>query len=156
MATYGMTKVSIEEKRIAGTTTTFLVYADTARFGKHEIMAQLPTVREAEEWLRANGVTEYAYKLKTATPGITVSDVLEQELETGCGKVQIGNRMFRHLTREKDGSVWGHGNEDGWTPLDRYFSGAILTGSKTAKVRGFNGMGYLSNLTIKFGTACTW
>ena len=80
MATYGMSKVSIEEKRFCGNQTGIFVYADTVRWGKHEIMYQCGTVEEAERWLAENGVTEYAYKLKEQKPSKTFPEALEADL----------------------------------------------------------------------------
>lgn len=140
--TYGMTNVEIVEDKIAGATKTFLVYADTERFGEHEIMAQLPTYKEAVAWLRANGV-EYG-----------VIDRLEKELSTG-GKVQIANTMFRRIYREKDGSIWGYSASDGWRDISRAFDDAVMTGADTAKTKSF-GFSYQQVKTIKFGAACTW
>lgn len=144
-ATYGMTNAEIVESMVCGTTKTYLVYADTERFGKHEIMAQFPTRRESEEWLRANGVEVE----KTAI------DMLDEQVGAPFGRVQIGNAMYRRLYRDGD-KYMGYSKSDGWTVLNGFFDEAVVTGEGTAKTTSGLLYGWMKSKTIKFGNACTW
>ena len=145
MTAYGMKNIEIVESRIAGTTKTYLVYADTERFGEHEIMAQFPTRKEAEQWIRDNGAE---IEQKTAI------EMLEEQIESPAGKIQIGNTMYRRIHRDGN-EVFGYSNTDGWTKLNRAFEGAVVIGKNLAKTTTF-GFGYQRIKTIKFGNACTW
>lgn len=145
LATYGMKNVEIVEDVVCGTTKTYLVYADTERFGKHEIMAQIPTREAAEKWLKDNGVE---IKQKTAM------EMLEEQIKSPAGKIQIGNTMYRRIHRDGD-DILGYSNTDGWTKLNRAFDGAVVIGKNLAKTTTF-GYSYQRVKTIKFGNACTW
>lgn len=152
MATYGMKNAVIKESNLDGIRQTFLVYADSDRFGKHEIMYQSPTLAEAETWLQGNGIDVYRLEVSQQK---TVAEMVEEEAQKPFGKIQIGNAMYRNLHRE-DGKLCGYSHRNGWTELDKYFANATATGSKTAKATIRCSNGYNKNLTIKFGNACTW
>lgn len=145
MATYGMTNVEIIESTVCGMTKTYLVYADTKRFGKHEIMAQFPTKKEAEKWLKENGV-----KIKK-----TVEDMINEQIEAPFGKIQIGNMMFRNITKTNDG-IWGYSKSEGLTKLDRYFAEAYIDKKGVVKTTSGGTYRWQKSFTIKFGNACTW
>ena len=153
MATYGMMNVVIKQTKWNGDGEMFFVYADTERFGKHEIMYQCYSLELTEGWLAENGVTDYRYD-KSVTDRQPVSEMVEAELEKPFGKIQIGNVMYRRLRRESDGSIWGHSGKNGLCQLDRYINGAVKTGNLTAKTA--IGDRWIHSFTIKFGNACTW
>lgn len=62
--TYGMHGVMLMRKPGGG----FVVYADTDRFGAHEIMYESPKEEEARKWLRDNNVPESGIKTKGMNP----------------------------------------------------------------------------------------
>ena len=62
--TYGMHSVMLMRKPGGG----FVVYADSDRFGKHEIMYETPNESEARKWLRDNNVPESGIKTKGMNP----------------------------------------------------------------------------------------
>ncbi len=153
MATYGMKNVVIKETAWNGNGKMFFIYADTERWGKHEIMYQCYSLELTEKWLAENGVTDYRYD-KSVTDRQPVSEMVEAELEKPFGKIQIGNVMYRRLRRESDGTIWGYSNGNGLCQIDRYFRDAVKTGNLTAKVAV--GGRWIKSHTIKFGNACTW
>lgn len=145
---YGMRNVEIKEELVCWGTIGFFVYADTDRFGEHEIMAQFPTYKEAVAWCKAQGVV--------IGDGAEALLRLQIELDkSGCGKVQIGNQMFRRLYKE-DGVVWGYNNSDGWQDITRAFTGAVMTGPDTGRTDNYSNSLWIKTKTIKFGNACTW
>ena len=143
--TYNMENVEIVESRIAGNIKTYLVYADTERFGKHEIMFQAPTKEDCKKWLSKNGVE---IKEKTAW------DLLEDEIAKPNGRIQIGNTMYRNL-RKENGIVYGYSRTDGLTKLNSAFESAVIIGENKARTTTF-AYSYQQIKTIKFGNACTW
>ena len=62
--TYGMHSVMLMRKPEGG----FVVYADSDRFGKHEIMYETPNESEARKWLRDNNVPEGGIKTRGLNP----------------------------------------------------------------------------------------
>lgn len=146
MAAYNMTNIRIEEALIcSGTVKTVLIYADSERFGENEIMAQLPTMRAALEWLQNNGVDLHELALEW----------LQNEIDTTGGRVQVANTMFRRIYRDNSGSLWGYSNGSGWCVLDKYFAAAVVCGAGRAKT-SFSEWYGPAGATVKFGNACTW
>lgn len=62
--TYGMHGVMLMKKPGGG----FVVYADTDRFGTHEIMYETPNEAEARKWLKDNNVPESGIKTRGMNP----------------------------------------------------------------------------------------
>lgn len=143
-ATYGMTNVSIK-KEIHSGVTSYMVYADTERWGKHGIMAQFATEEEAKTWCKVNGVE---IEEKTAI------QLFEEEMNKPFGKIQIGCAMFRRL-RKENGRYIGFGGWGSGFKYDEDLTDALMnckmTGDKVGKTK-FRG----GNKTVKFGTKCTW
>ena len=153
MATYGMRNVVIKETAWNGDGKMFFVYADTERFGKHEIMYQCYSLELTEKWLAENHVAEYRYD-KSVIDRQSVIEMVEAEMLEPSGRIQIGNCMYRRLRRDRDGSIWGYSGKNGLCQLDRYFRDAVKTGNKTARTA--IGDRWIHSFTIKFGNACTW
>lgn len=142
--TYGMTNVVIEMETHSGVIS-WMVYADSIRFGQHAIMAQCISKEEAEAWCTANGVPQVKR---------TAVECFRSEAEKGAsGKLQIGNAMFRRL-REVDGRFFGYGGGYG----SRYDTD--LTDAIRSCKMGADGIGRTAfrgqKKTVKFGTKCTW
>ena len=141
MATYGMKNVEIRKS----THNTYLVYADTARFGKHEIMYESHDRNDCVAWLKDNGVEI------DKTP----MEMLEEQIAAPCGRIQIGNAMYRRIHRDGD-KIYGYSKTNGMTELNRFFKEAVTTGENTATTTSGMTYGWQKKLTIKFGNACTW
>ena len=62
---YGMHHVSIVKKP---GDSGFLIYADTKRFGKHEIMAEVTSEENARKWLKEHNVNDKRVKTKGMNP----------------------------------------------------------------------------------------
>lgn len=144
-ATYGMTNVTIE-KEVHGNVTSYMVYADTERFGKHEIMAQCISKEEAEQWCKENGVT---FELPTAR------ERAEQEVAKGFGKIQIGNVMYHNLHIE-DGKIIGHSGTWGWRDITVMIDECKMKSKDIGRSREHISGDYYQNRTVKFGNACTF
>lgn len=140
-ATYGMTNVQIT-KETHSNVTSWMVYADTERFGKHEIMGQFISEKEAIEWCKANGVT---FETETAW------EMVEKEIAKGFSKVQIGNVMYRKL-RIENGRIIGHSNGLwGWRDITEMIEDCKMISENVGKTREGK-----AGRTVKFGKACTW
>lgn len=140
-ATYGMTNVQIT-KETHSNVTSWMVYADTERFGKHEIMVQFISEKEAIEWCKANGVT---FEIETAW------EMVEKEIAKGFSKVQIGNAMYRNL-RIENGRIIGHSNGLwGWRDITKMIEDCKMISENVGKTREGK-----AGRTVKFGKACTW
>ena len=137
-ATWGMANVEI---KLVGNIWT--VYADTERFGQHEIMAQCISKAEAETWCRTNG----------AEPGKTAVQLFEEEMSKPFGKLQIGNAMFRNL-RIEDGRYFGYGGGIGGK-YTQDITDAIMN-CKQDKRGVWKTQFNDRRKTVKFGNACTW
>ena len=101
--TYGMTNVSIE-KEIHSGVTSYMVYADTERWGNHEIMAQFATEDEAITWCIENGVSMKELNVETMSAGIV-------------------KHMMITCIRKKNGeeyrNAFGKGTKAGWSNYRR-------------------------------------
>lgn len=130
----------------SGMVVSWVVYADSDRFGQHALVAQFPFLEEAEQWCLDNGITEWGRPQKEA------EDFFREEMERGWGKVQIGNAMFRRL-RHEGGHYYGHSASD-------YGCEALLTSAMRFCRMTADGVGKTyfrdGHKTIKFGTKCTW
>lgn len=147
-ATYGMRNVSIREC-IDYTWPTWLVYADTDRWGDHEIMAQFPTKERALDWCKENGVEDVRFELPSAR------ERAEREVWKGSGKIQIGNVMYRYLKIEND-RIIGHSNGYwGWRDITDMIDDCHMISEDIGRSRERVGKGYAGR-TVKFGNACTW
>lgn len=141
MATYGMTNVTIEKETTGWNLTSYMVYADTERWGTHQIMAQFATEEQAVAWCKENGVVF----------GNEAWALAENEVEKGCGKIQIGNVMYRNLYIESD-RIYGHSNGYwGWRDITEMIKNCKMVKKNIGKTKeGAAGR------TVKFGSACTW
>lgn len=138
-ANWGMTNVEIKAEGNIWT-----VYADTERFGTHEIMAQCISKAEAEAWCKANGVELE----KTAV------QLFEEELAKPWGKVQIGSSMFRNLSKE-NGRYFGYGGCIYGGKYTQDITDAIMN-CKQDKRGVWKTQFNDHRKTVKFGNACTW
>ncbi len=146
-ATYGMTNVIIEKEETGWHLTSYMVYADTERWGKHQIMAQFATKKQAEQWCKDNGVT---FDLPTAW------ERAEQEAANGSGKIQIGNVMYHNIYIE-NGHIFGHSNGYwGWRDITQFINDCKMTGKDIGKSKEEIRKNKWQNRTVKFGTACTF
>lgn len=153
MNTYNMKNIEIVKTTIAGTTETFLVYADTERFGEHEIMAQFPSRDAAVKWLQINGVEiEQTTEEKVEQ---SIAEMIEEQLKSPSGRVQVANTMYRHIHRVGE-SIMGYSRSDGWIDLNRFFKEAVPTGKNRAITTSGMWYGWQKRMTIKFGNECTW
>ena len=146
-ATYGMTNVTIE-KEVHSNVTSYMVYADTERFGQHQIMAQCISKEEAEQWCKENGVT---FELPTAFERV------EQVIAEGWSKVQIGNVMYHNLYIE-DGHIFGHSGTWGWRDITKFINECRMVSNDIGKTKEYFGKYHekSENRTVKFGKACTF
>lgn len=142
--TYDMKNVEIIKEVHSGFIA-YMVYADTERFGIHQIMAQCISKEEAEKWCKDNGV-----ELEQSA-----QELFEKEIENkGFGKIQIGSTMFRRL-RKENGKYIGYGGWGSGFKYDDDLTDAIMNCKKDKKGNWktqFRGQ----NRTVKFGNACTW
>lgn len=145
-ANYGMTNVTIE-KEVHGNVTSWMVYADTERFGEHEIMAQCISEEEALNWCKENGVEfENSEAWERAV----------KEVNTICGQIQIANTMYRRLYIA-DGHIYGHSPSwGGHRDLTNLLRRCKMTGKDIGKTSSTKKCGRYNNFTVKFGSACTF
>lgn len=146
-AMYGMTNVTIEKEIHSGNVTSWIVYADTERWGKHQIMAQFGKEEWAENWCKENGVV---FENSNAW------EMAEKEVNTPFGKIQIGNTMYRRLYI-KDGHLYGHSPSwYGFRDITTLIQNCKMTGEKVGKTTDEKERGRYKNFTVKFGNECTW
>lgn len=144
MNTYGMRNVSIEKIDNYGWPS-WLIYADTERFGIHEIMAQFGSLEEATHWCRENGVE---------IEPVTAVDRIMKEIGNGSGKVQIGNAMYRNLYLDGE-KIMGYSHRNGWCNLTEMVRDCKMLDENTGKTPNRFG-GRQKTLTVRFGNTCTW
>lgn len=143
-ANYGMTKVSIEKKTHSGVVS-WIVYADSDRFGQHAMMAQYAGLEEAEKWCMDNGAPEWT------RPATEAEDLFREQVSAPGGKVQIGNLMF-HRLRCEGGQCFGHSG--GWEyNLTQAMRLCVMTGNRTGRTFFASSP---RNKTVRFGRDCTW
>lgn len=141
--TYGMMNVTIEKSN----NNTYLVYADTERWGEHEIMFESYSREECITWLKANGWEEEEQ---------TVEQVMENGVKRHGAffKIQIAGSMY-HRVHKEAGKWMGHSNRWGWEELD--LTGFHMTGELTAVRTSWKGQKeWQKKQTLKIGKACTW
>ncbi len=100
---YGMTNVTIEREVHSGVES-YMVYADTERFGVHEIMAQFATEESAIAWVMENG--------------IKMQEVAVESMKEGDVK-----HMMITLIRTRNGEeyrkAFGKGTKQAWSNYRR-------------------------------------
>ena len=138
-----MKNVNIEKEVHSGFTA-WMVYADTERFGKHQIMAQCISKEEAERWCKANGV-------ELEMP--TAEERLEKEFWNG--KIQIGNTMYRRI-HIKDEKIMGYCSKWGWTDITYMIKECKMVSENIGKTKERITKTKTANRTVKFGNACSW
>lgn len=147
MSNWGMTNVKII-KEVHNHIPSWMVYADTDRFGKCQIMAQCISREEAEKWCAENGV-----EIKKADPGVLA--LFKEEMAKGwAGKIQIGNAMFRRLEIIED-EYYGYSKGlYGTTKITKEIVNCHLTGDRVGTTNV--DAGRIKHKTVKFGDKCTW
>lgn len=155
---YGMEHITIE----LSTNNTFLVYADTERFGEHEIMFESYKKEDCERWLRECKAIYWkdltVQQKEERFTADTVEEMLEElTSETGITKVQISNRMYHSVQKDRNGNWIGRGMY-GWETID--FKGFELTKKSHFIAKRVSTWGKdnerTKTETLKMGTACTW
>lgn len=144
-----MKNIEIVKYEMGNKMVSWLVYADTERFGEHEIMAQCISEEEAIAWVKEN--TEAEEK--------SAMDYVEEEIEKAHGKIQIGNVMY-HYPRIENNRVYGHSGTWGWRDITNMINDCKMVSNGIGKSREYvlfmdKTKGYL-NRTVKFGDKCTW
>lgn len=129
----------------------WLVKADSARFGSDAVMAQLPTLEQAKEWARCNLVDVKSWA--------SADERIRQECDRH-GKIQIGYWMYHNPYIDENGHVFGYSNSHGWQDITSYLKYCVMKSEDIGKTfiaeydPHTNTIGTFR--TVKFGNACAW